>query len=284
MTTIDNDLTQVLSSAQTEVMGETKLAGAAGSPKIYTTNNRLKPCNIIINADCSSSVWSSIDSINDGLAGVKKAICKDPVSAKAAHVAVVAFSSEVKVLPLADAGDIVTLDESESASAERAFVPAELMPEVRLRAKGATHLNESVLAALKLEREQVNRQAREGYTPHRSVLVILSDGADYPGGSVEEAAEAINAAKREYGLKVLFCAYGDCPVGVSELLAPDGFFQVEPGEPIDDFLDLVGKFACVFSSDRPGAAPNVLTNVDAPDSPVHFISPRGMSFREFLAA
>lgn len=284
MTTIDNDLTQVLSSAQTEVMGKPKIAGAADSPKAYTTNNRLKPCNIIIDADCSSSVWSSIDSINDGLTGVKEAICKDPVSAKAAHVAVVAFNSEVKVLSLADAGDTVTLDEGESASAERAFVPAELMPEVRLRAKGATHLNESVLTALELEREQVNRQARDGYTPHRSVLVILSDGADYPGGSVEEAAEAINAAKRERGLKVLFCAYGDCPVGVSELLAPDGFFQVEPGEPIDDFLDLVGKFARVFSSDRPGAAPNVPTNVDAPDSPVHFISPRGMSFREFLAA
>lgn len=163
-----------------------------------------------------------------------------------------------------------------------ALTPAREMPEVRLRAKGTTHLNEAVLKALELEREQVNRQSK--LSPHRSVLVILSDGADYPGGSVTEAAEAIKAVKESpRGLKVLFCAFGECPTDVSELLAPDGYFQVEPGKPIDDFLDLVGKFMREFSSDHPGSAPNVPTKIGG-DSPVHFISPRGMTFREFLAA
>ena len=177
------------SSAQTQVLEPTRL-GRVATSGLTRRFASVEPTNIIIAADCSSSVHSSMDSINAGLAGIKSSICKDPVSGQTAHVSVISFSSEVKVWRLRDQDSSQGLDEVDAA-----FVPAAEMPEVVLRAKGATHLNDAVLKAVELEREQVHRQVRlHGQNPRRSLLIILSDGADYPGKNIDAAAAALSTA------------------------------------------------------------------------------------------
>ncbi len=287
---MDNAQTQVTSSGPTRVMGQAHAMGgtafgrATANASAYTTDHN-EPCNSIWLADCSSSVSKVMPDINNALNKAKEIICKNSVSAKTAQMAVVAFNSEVKVLPLADAADgAVELDQVESAPCELAFVPAESMPEVKLRAKGATHLNEAVLKALELEREQVQRQVGSGHMPHRSVLVILSDGADFPGGSVEEAAAAIEAYKKNGRIKVLFCGFGDYKVEVAERLAFDGYFEADPGANINDFLELAAHYMREFSSGGAKAASKIPTTIGTPESPVRFCSPQGKTLRQFLAS
>ena len=260
-------------SDQTQLIEPTRLDRAAteGLTRRFAS---VEPTNILIAADCSSSVHESIDSINEGLAGIKRSICKDPVS-------VISFASEVKVWRLRDEDRSQGLDEVDAA-----FVPVAEMPEVVLRAKGATHLNEAILKAVELEREQVHRQVRlHAQNPRRSLLIILSDGADYPGKNIDAAATALSTAVAKGKIKVMFLGFGDYRPEIAERLAgSDGWFAADDGASIDDFLELAGKYARVLSSEQPGRVPAVGTKVGTPDSPIRFCSPAGMTLREYLAS
>ena len=268
------------SSAQTQVLEPTRL-GRVATSGLTRRFASVEPTNIIIAADCSSSVHGSMDSINAGLAGIKSSICKDPVSGQTAHVSVISFNSEVKVWRLRDQDSSQGLDEVDAA-----FVPAAEMPEVVLRAKGATHLNDAILKAVELEREQVHRQVRlHGQNPRRSLLIILSDGADYPGKNIDAAAAALSTAVAKGKIKVMFLGFGDYKPEIAERLAgSDGWFAADDGASIDDFLELAGKYARVLSSEEPGKVPAVGTKVGTPDSPIRFCSPAGMTLREYLAS
>ena len=121
-------------------------------------------------------------------------------------MALVSFGTDVTVHNLRNGGSV------ESADYERdiddIFVPAgKVSGDLELKAGGLTSLNQALLTACELEGKYANRVKEKTLkAPYKTVVVLLTDGHDEPGGDVSAAADRISNLV-ESG-KVLFLPFG----------------------------------------------------------------------------
>lgn len=250
-----NDLDDIL---QTEVLRpnardafEADLLDAFGSGGLSETRR-----GVIIVADRSWSVNKVMKAINAGLHNLCKDIADDPLSAGTVDVALVSFGTDVTVHNLRNSGSV------ESADYERdiddIFVPAsKVSGDLELKAGGLTSLNQALLTACELEDKYAHRvKEKTRKAPYKTVMVLLTDGHDEPGGDVSAAADRIS--KLVESGKVLFLpfGYGDYSEDeFAELCRADGmWFKLsdDKGKAITDAFKLIGASMRVMS--EPGAA------------------------------
>lgn len=211
---------------------------------------------VIIVADRSWSVNRVMKAINAGLHNFCKDIANDPLSAGTVDVALVSFGTDVTVHNLRYGGSV------ESADYERdiddIFVPAsKVTGDLELKAGGLTSLNQALLTACELEGKYAYRvKEKTRKAPYKTVVVLLTDGHDEPGGDVSAAADCIS--KLVESGKVLFLpfGYGDYSEDeFAELCRADGmWFKLsdDKGKAITDAFKLIGASMRVMS--EPGAA------------------------------
>lgn len=211
---------------------------------------------VIIVADRSWSVNRVMKAINAGLHNFCKDIANDPLSAGTVDVALVSFGTDVTVHNLRNGGSV------ESADYERdiddIFVPAsKVTGDLELKAGGLTSLNQALLTACELEGKYAYRvKEKTRKAPYKTVVVLLTDGHDEPGGDVSAAADCIS--KLVESGKVLFLpfGYGDYSEDeFAELCRVDGmWFKLsdDKGKAIAEAFKLIGASMRVMS--EPGAA------------------------------
>lgn len=250
-----NDLDDIL---QTEVLRpnardafEADLLDAFGSGGLSETRR-----GVIIVADRSWSVNKVMRSINAGLRNLYKDIASDPLSAGTVDVALVSFGTDVTVHNLRNGGSV------ESANYERdiddIFVPASRVTgDLELKAGGLTSLNQALLTACELEGKYAQRVKEKTLkAPYKTVVVLLTDGHDEPGGDVSAAADRISNLVESGKVLFLPFGYGDYSEDeFAELCRADGmWFKLsdDKGKAITDAFKLIGASMRVMS--EPGAA------------------------------
>lgn len=211
---------------------------------------------VIIVADRSWSVNRVMKAINAGLHNLCKDIAKDPLTAGTVDVALVSFGTDVTVHNLRNGGSVERADYKRDI--DDIFVPAgKVSGDLELKAGGLTSLNQALLTACELEGEYAHRVKKKTLkAPYKTVVVLLTDGHDEPGGDVSAAADCIS--KLVESGKVLFLpfGYGDYSEDeFAELCRADGmWFKLsdDKGKAITDAFKLIGASMRVMS--EPGAA------------------------------
>ena len=211
---------------------------------------------VIIVADRSWSVNRVMKAINAGLHNFCKDIANDPLSAGTVDVALVSFGTDVTVHNLRNGGSV------ESADYERdiddIFVPAsKVTGDLELKAGGLTSLNKALLTACELEGKYAYRvKEKTRKAPYKTVVVLLTDGHDEPGGDVSAAADRISELVESGKVLFLPFGYGDYSEDeFAELCRADGmWFKLsdDKGKAITDAFKLIGASMRVMS--EPGAA------------------------------
>lgn len=212
---------------------------------------------VIIVADRSWSVNRVMKAINAGLHNFCKDIANDPLSAGTVDVALVSFGTDVTVHNLRNGGSV------ESADYERdiddIFVPAsKVTGDLELKAGGLTSLNQALLTACELEGKYAYRvKEKTRKAPYKTVVVLLTDGHDEPGGGdVSAAADRISELVESGKVLFLPFGYGDYSEDeFAELCRADGmWFKLsdDKGKAITDAFKLIGASMRVMS--EPGAA------------------------------
>lgn len=250
-----NDLDDIL---QTEVLRaddcdsiDARLQDAFGNGGLSETRR-----GVIIVADRSWSVNKVMRSINAGLRNLYKDIASDQLSAGTVDVALVSFGTDVTVHNLRNGGSV------ESANYERdiddIFVPAsKVTGDLELKAGGLTSLNQALLTACELEGKYAQRVKEKTLkAPYKTVVVLLTDGHDEPGGDVSAAADRISNLVESGKVLFLPFGYGDYSEDeFAELCRADGmWFKLsdDKGKAITDAFKLIGASMRVMS--EPGAA------------------------------
>lgn len=211
---------------------------------------------VIIVADRSWSVNRVMKAINAGLHNLCKDIAKDPLTAGTVDVALVSFGTDVTVHNLRNGGSVERADYKRDI--DDIFVPAgKVSGDLELKAGGLTSLNQALLTACELEGEYAHRVKKKTLkAPYKTVVVLLTDGHDEPGGDVSAAADCIS--KLVESGKVLFLpfGYGDYSEDeFAQLCRADGmWFKLsdDKGKAITDAFKLIGASMRVMS--EPGAA------------------------------
>lgn len=123
-------------------------------------------CACVLLLDCSSSMGdneiysfgqSSISQLNEGIKELKKQLQEDDIASKRVEIAVVKFSTDVKVV-----SDFTTVDE---------FNPTEL------RADGATSMTEAIELAANMLEERKKDYKQNGIAYYRPWMFLITDGA-----------------------------------------------------------------------------------------------------------
>lgn len=211
---------------------------------------------VIIVADRSWSVNKVMKAINAGLHNLCKDIADDPLTAGTVDVALVSFGTDVTVHNLRNGGSVERADYKRDI--DDIFVPAgKVSGDLELKAGGLTSLNQALLTACELEGEYAHRVKKKTLkAPYKTVVVLLTDGHDEPGGDVSAAADCIS--KLVESGKVLFLpfGYGDYSEDeFAQLCRADGmWFKLsdDRGKAITDAFKLIGASMRVMS--EPGAA------------------------------
>lgn len=211
---------------------------------------------VIIVADRSWSVNKVMKAINAGLRNLCKDIADDPLTAGTVDVALVSFGTDVTVHNLRNGGSVERADYKRDI--DDIFVPAgKVSGDLELKAGGLTSLNQALLTACELEGEYAHRVKKKTLkAPYKTVVVLLTDGHDEPGGDVSAAADCIS--KLVESGKVLFLpfGYGDYSEDeFAQLCRADGmWFKLsdDKGKAITDAFKLIGASMRVMS--EPGAA------------------------------
>lgn len=211
---------------------------------------------VIIVADRSWSVNKVMKAINAGLHNLCKDIADDPLTAGTVDVALVSFGTDVTVHNLRNGGSVERADYKRDI--DDIFVPAgKVSGDLELKAGGLTSLNQALLTACELEGEYAHRVKKKTLkAPYKTVVVLLTDGHDEPGGDVSAAADCIS--KLVESGKVLFLpfGYGDYSEDeFAQLCRADGmWFKLsdDKGKAITDAFKLIGASMRVMS--EPGAA------------------------------
>lgn len=250
-----NDLDDIL---QTEVLRpnardafEADLLDAFGSGGLSETRR-----GVIIVADRSWSVNKVMRSINAGLRNLYKDIASDQLSAGTVDVALVSFGTDVTVHNLRNGGSVESPDYERDI--DDIFVPAgKVSGDLELKAGGLTSLNQALLTACELEGKYANRVKEKTLkAPYKTVLVLLTDGHDEPGGDVSAAADRISNLVESGKVLFLPFGYGDYSEDeFAELCRVDGmWFKLsdDKGKAITDAFKLIGASMRVMS--EPGAA------------------------------
>lgn len=250
-----NDLDDIL---QTEVLRpnardafEADLLDAFGSGGLSETRR-----GVIIVADRSWSVNKVMRSINAGLRNLYKDIASDQLSAGTVDVALVSFGTDVTVHNLRNGGSVESPDYERDI--DDIFVPAgKVSGDLELKAGGLTSLNQALLTACELEGKYANRVKEKTLkAPYKTVLVLLTDGHDEPGGDVSAAADRISNLVESGKVLFLPFGYGDYSEDeFAELCRADGmWFKLsdDKGKAITDAFKLIGASMRVMS--EPGAA------------------------------
>ena len=210
---------------------------------------------VIIVADRSWSVNKVMPFINAGLHGLCKDIANDPLSARTVDVALVSFGTDVTVHNLRNGGCVDCADYERDI--DNVFVPASKVCDLELKADGLTSLNQALLTACELEGKYAHRVKEKTLTvPYKTVVVLLTDGRDEPGGDVSAAAECISKLVKSGKILFLPFGYGDySEAEFAELCREDGmWFELADsnGKAITDTFKLIGASMRVMS--EPGAA------------------------------
>lgn len=250
-----NDLDDIL---QTEVLRpnardafEADLLDAFGSGGLSETRR-----GVIIVADRSWSVNKIMRFINAGLRNLYKDIASDQLSAGTVDVALVSFGTDVTVHNLRNGGSVESSDYERDI--DDIFVPAgKVSDDFELKAGGLTSLNQALLTACELEGKYANRVKEKTLkAPYKTVLVLLTDGRDEPGGDVSAAADCISNLVESGKVLFLPFGYGDYSEDeFAELCRADGmWFKLsdDKGKAITDAFKLIGASMRVMS--EPGAA------------------------------
>lgn len=250
-----NDLDDIL---QTEVLRpnardafEADLLDAFGSGGLSETRR-----GVIIVADRSWSVNKVMRFINAGLRNLYKDIASDQLSAGTVDVALVSFGTDVTVHNLRNGGSVESSDYERDI--DDIFVPAgKVSDDLELKAGGLTSLNQALLTACELEGKYANRVKEKTLkAPYKTVLVLLTDGRDEPGGDVSAAADRISNLVESGKVLFLPFGYGDYSEDeFAELCRADGmWFKLsdDKGKAITDAFKLIGASMRVMS--EPGAA------------------------------
>lgn len=211
---------------------------------------------VIIVADRSSSVRKVMPAINSGLRNLCKGIADDPLSAGTVDVALVSFGTDVTVHNLRNGGSVESADYEHDI--DNIFVPAgDVSPDLKLEAGGLTSLNDALLAACEIEAKYAHRvKVKTRKAPYKTVVILLTDGRDEPGGDVSAAADRISKLVDDD--KVLFLPFGYGNYSEEEfaqLCRADGmWFKLsdDKGKAIVDAFKLIGASMRVMS--EPGAA------------------------------
>lgn len=211
---------------------------------------------VIIVADRSWSVNKVMRFINAGLHDLCKGIANDPLSARSVDVALVSFGTDVTVHNLRNGGCIERADYERDI--DNIFVPASMVSgDLELKADGLTSLNQALLTACELEGKyahHVKKKTRKA--PYKTVVVLLTDGHDEPGGDVSGAAESISELVKSGKILFLPFGYGDySEAEFAELCREDGMWIElgdDEGKAITDAFKLIGASMRVMS--EPGAA------------------------------
>lgn len=250
-----NDLDDFI---QTEVLPpnardayEADLLDAFGSGGLSETRR-----GVIIVADRSWSVNKVMKVINAGLHNFCKDIANDPLSAGTVDVALVSFGTDVTVHNLRNGGSVERADYERDI--DDIFVPAsKVTGDLELKAGGLTSLNQALLTACELEGKYAQRVKKKTLkAPYKTVVVLLTDGHDEPGGDVSAAADRISNLVESGKVLFLPFGYGDYSEDeFAELCRADGmWFKLsdDKGKAITDAFKLIGASMRVMS--EPGAA------------------------------
>lgn len=198
---------------------------------------------VILVTDRSSSVHKVMDAINKGMAELSGYIAGDPASS-AVDIALVSFGTDVTVHNLRSGG---TVDSSDLKSeTDDIFVPAKDFPRnLKLEARGLTSLNDALVTACDLERAYAHHIFQKTRKPPLKTLVILlTDGKDEPGGDVSEAARRIGELVEDNKIHFLPFGYGNYSEDqFAELCRADGtWFKIADasGDAIMQAYKLIG--------------------------------------------
>ena len=211
---------------------------------------------VIIVADRSWSVNRVMRFINAGLHELCKDIANDPLSADTVDVALVSFGTDVTVHDLRNGGCVERADYERNI--DDIFVPAsKVSGDLELKADGLTSLNEALLTACALEGTYAHRVSKKTRkAPYKTVVILLSDGCDEPGGNVSPAADSISELVKSGKILFLPFGYGNySEAEFAELCREDGmWFELADnnGKAIADAFKLIGASMRVMS--EPGAA------------------------------
>lgn len=161
---------------------------------------------LIIVADRSYSVDRVMDAINAGLHALAAYVAEDPSSASTVDIALISFGTDVTVHRLRTGG-VVSPDNLECA-VEDIFVSGKEFPrDFKLEARGLTALNDALVTACDLERiyaHYITNKTRQ--SPRKTVVMLLTDGRDEPGGDISAAAERV--AELVENDRILFLPFG----------------------------------------------------------------------------
>ena len=210
---------------------------------------------VIIVADRSWSVNKVMRFINAGLHGLCKDIADNPLSAGTVDVALVSFGTDVTVHNLRNGGCVERADFERDI--DDIFVSASKVSDgLELKADGLTSLNQALLTACELEGKYAHRVREKTLkAPYKTVVVLLTDGHDEPGGDVSEAADCISELVKSGKMLFLPFGYGNySPAEFAELCREDGmWFELadDEGKAITDTFRLIGASMRVMS--EPGA-------------------------------
>lgn len=163
---------------------------------------------VILVTDRSSSVHKVMDAINKGMTELSGYIAGDPASS-AVDIALVSFGTDVTVHNLRNGG---TVDSSDfEGNVDDAFVPAKDFPrDLKLEAHGLTSLNDALVTACELERAYAHHIVKKTRKPPlKSLVILLTDGKDEPGGDVSEAARCVGKLVEEERIHFLPFGYGN---------------------------------------------------------------------------
>ncbi len=147
---------------------------------------------VILVTDRSSSVHKVMDAINKGMTELSGYIAGDPAS------------SAVDIARTVDSSDF-------EGNVDDAFVPAKNFPrDLKLEAHGLTSLNDALVTACELERAYAHHIVKKTRKPPlKSLVILLTDGKDEPGGDVSEAARCVGKLVEEERIHFLPFGYGN---------------------------------------------------------------------------
>ena len=207
-------------------LNETQVMGA--NPSAFSAHR-----GIILVTDRSYSVEKVMGSINAGMSKLSEYIAEDPAFATV-DIALVSFGTDVAVHNLRFGGTVDSSDFEDQI--DDIFVPAKDFPhDLELEAGGLTSLNDALITACDIERTYANHIARKTRKPPlKTVIILLTDGKDEPGGDVTAAAARINEVVRS--VKILFLPFGYGNYSeeqFAELCQTDGMWLQDRREPRD---------------------------------------------------
>ena len=203
-------------------------------PRINNANNPHMACLLLLDTSGSMAMESErgtrpIDELVKAVNRFKTEVCKDPATRAILDVAIVEFSTDVRIV--------------------QEFVPIEYMEPVSLEAQGGTNMTKGLRTAIDMvaERRHLYTNFGGAYCPW---IVMITDG--YPSDSIDDIAEEILVLDQMDKLRLWSLAVEGADVSLLMKLGHGKRVLALNGYDFTGFFDWLHKSMASISVSSPG--------------------------------